>query len=430
MAAPRDSSARLASNQPLNGNGIACSANQRTIFQSRSSYWRSFLPSWSSSQQQHPPPTPTPPVPAMKFSTSSFDWRVSDLRLSSNNSSNHSNSFFLAPPDVYSVPFIIDDQICIVPYLPRSSSSPPVKETNRKISLPELPSNAKFDSFTEFDPPSPPDQKLLSLYDKKCLKLGSEWELWLSPLELSRNFPPSLYNRLIHTPTTFLHSIIKDITRTFPQHKLFTQSKTRHMLFNVLIAYSNYDRSVGYSQGMAFIVGFLLLHDSDEARVFWMFTQLMDDQKYSLRSFYTEDCQSLKSSLSLCQSLLDSDSELKNLSDHLKNENIDVTVFVTQWLVTVYSYRFPESFTQAVWNLFIEHGYVVLFQLCLALFHHLQPILIRLSFEQIIPYVTNMQETPIEVVGVAQHIRFSEEILQRIENCKAKENKKRPQIKI
>ena len=42
-------------------------------------------------------------------------------------------------------------------------------------------------------------------------------------------------------------------------------------LYNVLIAYANYDIEVGYVQGMNYIVALLLLYIEDEQKVFWSF---------------------------------------------------------------------------------------------------------------------------------------------------------------
>ena len=50
---------------------------------------------------------------------------------------------------------------------------------------------------------------------------------------------------------------IKDISRTFPHHIFFSQrhGPGQRSLYNVLKAYSVYDRDVGYVQGMGFVAG-------------------------------------------------------------------------------------------------------------------------------------------------------------------------------
>jgi hypothetical protein len=58
--------------------------------------------------------------------------------------------------------------------------------------------------------------------------------------------------------------IHRDLARTFPGHPFFTEETGPGQtgLYNVLKAYSIYDHDVGYCQGIAFIVGPLLLNVS------------------------------------------------------------------------------------------------------------------------------------------------------------------------
>ena len=53
----------------------------------------------------------------------------------------------------------------------------------------------------------------------------------------------------------------------------------------MLQAFSKYDPSIGYVQGMNFIVGALLLHCSEEV-AFWLFVALIED--FEMREIYME----------------------------------------------------------------------------------------------------------------------------------------------
>ena len=55
--------------------------------------------------------------------------------------------------------------------------------------------------------------------------------------------------------------IRRDIARTYPEHDFFKEKDGlgQESLFNVIKAYSLYDREVGYCQGSGFIVGLLLM---------------------------------------------------------------------------------------------------------------------------------------------------------------------------
>ena len=65
--------------------------------------------------------------------------------------------------------------------------------------------------------------------------------------------------------------IEKDITRTFPQQAIFQQraGEGQQSLSRVLLAFSKYDNTIGYVQGMNFIVA-RLLEVMNEEEAFWM----------------------------------------------------------------------------------------------------------------------------------------------------------------
>jgi len=72
------------------------------------------------------------------------------------------------------------------------------------------------------------------------------------------------YKALLKLTSPHEKAIHKDISRTFPNHKFFKDTGAgQDGLFMVVKAYSLYDREVGYTQGLAFIVAALLLNVSD-----------------------------------------------------------------------------------------------------------------------------------------------------------------------
>jgi hypothetical protein len=90
---------------------------------------------------------------------------------------------------------------------------------------------------------------------------GTIWQI----LSASKN--PDLEqvytNVLLATSSSQEKLIRKDITRTFPKQDYFRMRdgpNGQESLFNVCKAYSLYDPEVNYMQGMAFIVGPLLLN--------------------------------------------------------------------------------------------------------------------------------------------------------------------------
>lgn len=71
-----------------------------------------------------------------------------------------------------------------------------------------------------------------------------------------------LYRQLKNEPSPYQKLIQRDVSRTFPNSDMFGQESGQRALERVLRAYSLYDADVGYCQGLAFLVGPLLLHVS------------------------------------------------------------------------------------------------------------------------------------------------------------------------
>lgn len=71
-----------------------------------------------------------------------------------------------------------------------------------------------------------------------------------------------IYSHLLGQPSIHEKAISRDLGRTFPQHEYFQEGGGvgQDSLMAVCKAYSLYDEEVGYTQGLQFIVGPLLLN--------------------------------------------------------------------------------------------------------------------------------------------------------------------------
>lgn len=89
---------------------------------------------------------------------------------------------------------------------------------------------------------------------------GPIWQLMSSAKDTELE---ETYKALLKLSSPHEKAIHKDLARTFPNHQFFQGTGTgQESLFMVVKAYSLYDREVGYTQGLAFVVAALLLHVS------------------------------------------------------------------------------------------------------------------------------------------------------------------------
>lgn len=75
------------------------------------------------------------------------------------------------------------------------------------------------------------------------------------------------YDRLSNESSPYEFIISKDLARSFPGVEMFRErgGEGQRMLGKVLKSFSIYDRDIGYCQGLAFLVGPLLMHMPDKA---------------------------------------------------------------------------------------------------------------------------------------------------------------------
>ncbi|CAF3794275.1 unnamed protein product [Rotaria sordida] len=185
--------------------------------------------------------------------------------------------------------------------------------------------------------------------------------------------------------------IRRDISRTYPEHEFFKEKHGigQERLFNVIKAYSLFDREVGYCQGIGFIVGLLLMHMPEE-EAFAVLVSIMQD--FSMRDMYKPDmfC------LCLCMYQLECMIQefLPNLYRHFQTENFNTSMYASSWFLTLFTTQFPLNIVSHVMDLFLSEGIEIIFRIAIALLEIHQNELMVLSMEDMLKYF--QKEVPVK----------------------------------
>jgi hypothetical protein len=75
---------------------------------------------------------------------------------------------------------------------------------------------------------------------------------------------------------------------------------------------------------------------------------------------------------------------LPRLAKHFERENIQVTMYATQWLLTQYTSSFDFDLVMRVWDAFLGEGWKIIYRVMLALLYQWQGQLLRSGFEDIL----------------------------------------------
>ena len=106
-------------------------------------------------------------------------------------------------------------------------------------------------------------------------------QVWLKLFDVESvrsQFESNFYSKLCEVPNDpVCYEIRKDVNRTMADLGLWDEDQLggNNKLFNVLKAYANFDKKIGYVQGLNYIVAIMLIYIDDEEDVFWCLYQLM-----------------------------------------------------------------------------------------------------------------------------------------------------------
>ncbi|KAL0681113.1 hypothetical protein Bca4012_047960 [Brassica carinata] len=249
-----------------------------------------------------------------------------------------------------------------------------------------------------------------------CLR-GLVWQLISGSRDLLL-MNPGVYEQLVVYETSASElDIIRDISRTFPSHVFFQKrhGPGQRSLYNVLKAYSVYDRDVGYVQGMGFVAGLLLLYMSEED-AFWLLVALLKGAVHSpMEGLY-------QAGLPLVQKyLLQFDQLVRELmpklGEHFTQEMINPSMYASQWFITVFSYSFPFHSALRIWDVFLAEGINIVFKVGLALLKHCHDDLVKLPFEELMHALRNFPEDAMDPDTLLP-LAYSIKVAKRLEEMK------------
>ncbi|KAK7981890.1 hypothetical protein PG988_004128 [Apiospora saccharicola] len=160
------------------------------------------------------------------------------------------------------------------------------------------------------------------------------------------------YERLGGESSPYEGLIGKDLGRSFPGVDMFRDpdGDGQRMLGRVLKCFSLYDQKIGYCQGLAFLVGPLLMHMPDN-QAFCVLVRLMD--QYDLRSCFLPDLSGLHVRIYQFRELLRQN--LPTLSAHLDDLQVD-PAYVSQWFLSFFAVTCPLPMLFRIYDVIFAEG--------------------------------------------------------------------------
>lgn len=149
--------------------------------------------------------------------------------------------------------------------------------------------------------------------------------------------------------------IENDLKRTFPNDDFYNNPRSTKILFDVLKAYTLYDNTWGYVQGMNFIAASLIYHASPDI-AFWLFISLIFD--YNLRENYKIGFPGVTEINELIKTKLKH--RWPKLAKLFEKTNTDFEMFTLEIIMSLFGITLPleltgifyDNFFESSWNFF------------------------------------------------------------------------------
>jgi TBC1 domain family member 10 len=142
----------------------------------------------------------------------------------------------------------------------------------------------------------------------------------------------------------------------------------------------------------------------------------MHDKPCNMRGMFGEGMRETHKVLFIAEALMHS--HLPKLARHFDRENIHVTMFATQWLLTQYTSSFKFDLVTRVWDAFLGEGWKIIYRVMLALLHQHQVQLMKMSFEEILAFFRDLPEKVVgsSVIDTALKIKLKTKQIVKLEN--------------
>lgn len=211
---------------------------------------------------------------------------------------------------------------------------------------------------------------------------------------IRKNYPDDIYEtELVANEKQEQHSecfkqIELDLLRTLPNNRYFEDPNSIGIqrVRRVLRAYSHFDPSVGYCQGMNRLAAMALLVLPEET-AFWCLIAIIQcimPKDYYKRPWLAQvDCRVLGDLL---------ERKLPKLYKHLIENDIELTLF--SWFFTIFVDGTRPELLMRIWDIFLYEGDKILFRFALAILHIAQDELIKMTdFSSISSHLNRLVST-------------------------------------
>ena len=169
------------------------------------------------------------------------------------------------------------------------------------------------------------------------------------------HYSPGVYDHhLLSSYHSMFKQIDKDVKRTYPNSSFFDDPENVAAFSRILKNIALYFPSSGYTQGINFIVGFLLQCSFTEEETFWMFVHMSLDPDIFLIGLYEEEFPLANLSYDLFMLLMRQ--HYPQLTDRILQLELPKEIWIFQWFLTLFLNSFSADVCKMLWDYVMVSG--------------------------------------------------------------------------
>jgi TBC1 domain family member 14 len=198
-----------------------------------------------------------------------------------------------------------------------------------------------------------------------------------------------------------LLGIERDLPRTFPTLAFFHDGgPLEQNLRRVLRAFVCFKTSIGYVQGLSFIVAMLLLY-MDEVQAFRCLVNLIDKRGKVGQGFYKLEHSSVTKFVSIFNEYFKN--KLPQLYNHMASEQITSEMFLLDWNLTLFSKSLSLESAARIWDCFLVDGESFIVKASLGILRCLSLKIRNRDLVEILPLLTKIDvDTEVLMESISQ----------------------------
>lgn len=185
-------------------------------------------------------------------------------------------------------------------------------------------------------------------------KIKSSLLKFSSLSEISRTLLEKKYKDLLfQNNCIYDEQIKKDLTRTLPGNKSFQYGNENYnKLYHLLTAYANYNKNIGYAQGLNFLA----------ANSIFIFEKEMDEFLFLdalIQKFNLENIIGLSNKLSIKLEEISNclNKYFPKIKKYLESMNLNYEFFLAGWVLTLFSNSINNEYLFYIWDFMIIFGW-------------------------------------------------------------------------